>query len=340
MTFLENTSKHSAQKWYVVFGDEDFLKRRVIQTLTELLLDGVDPEYSLSRLSGEGLTFPDLRNELDSVSFFSSKRVVLLQEADSFVSNNRPLLEKYMAQPSEIGILILEMKSFPATTKLAKLTPDAAQIACKTPSESAVALWISRWAETQYGKSISRPTANRLLELIGPNLGLIDSELSKLNQFIGTRKTIAIEDVEELVAQTRTNTIFRVFELIGEGKSAQALGMLQEILNAPPEEYMKLLGGISYQVRKLVKVFRLVQRKVAWEEAMDQAGIPKFPMIRDGVRKQIRHIGAKRLNKLLEQIPQLDRGLKGGSELPPRLQMERFFVELMLPAQSNTPQNF
>ncbi len=332
MTFLESAKKQTPQKWYVVFGDDDFLKRRVIHTLTDLLLDGIDPEYALSKLAGETLRYPDLRNELDSVSFFSSRRVVLVQDGDTFVSEHRPQLEKYITNPSTVGTLILDVKTFPGTTKLAKATPDAAQISCKSPSESNVALWVTRWAESQYAKTVSRPTANRLLELIGPSLGLIDAELGKLNDFVGKRTTIGIEDVEELVAKTRTSTIFRVFELIGDGKGAQALGVLEELLDAPIEEYMKLLGGISYQARKLVKVFRLVQAKVGWEEAMDQAGLPKFPMIRDGVRKQIKHIGQKRLSKLLDQIPELDRGLKGGSDLPARLQIERFIVGLIPPA--------
>ena len=60
---------------------------------------------------------------------------------------HRPALERYVQKPSTAGVLILDVKTFPETTKLAKALPDAAKIACKSPPEYKLAAWCVEWAK-------------------------------------------------------------------------------------------------------------------------------------------------------------------------------------------------
>src|SRR5207248_1799783 len=105
--------------------------------------------------------------------------------ADPFVSLARPALEKYLAHPAPTGILVLEPRSFPSTTRLAKSLPASASIACKALSPARAIDWCRRWATQRYEQTISAAAARLLVDLVGPELGLLDQELAKLSIYVG-----------------------------------------------------------------------------------------------------------------------------------------------------------
>jgi DNA polymerase III subunit delta len=324
LDFLDKAKKAKAQPYYVLSGDEDFLKRQVLEVLQPLILEEADPEYSVTTYTGEDAPYSTVRNELDSVSFFSRRRLVIVDRADDFVSEYRPQLEAYVAAPSEVGVLILDVKSFPGNTKLAKLVPSESHIVCKGPPEFRLPMWCQQWCQSRYGKKIPSNAAQMLVQYAGSSMGVLDQELHKLSDFVGGRSSIEAKDVDELVGRSRGAVIFKMFDAIGEGKPVEALKILEICLEQ--DEAMKILGGISYQLRKLAKVNRLVAQGTPLDDAIARSGIPPFN--KDSARRQVRHLGRGRLEKVFDWLIDLDGGLKGGNPLPDRLQLERLVVRL------------
>src|SRR5207248_2808101 len=80
--------------------------------------------------------------------------IVVIEQADPFVTKYRPQLEKYVAGPSKTGVLILEVRTFPATTKLAKSLPESAVIACKAPTDAKLPAWTADWSAARHGKPL------------------------------------------------------------------------------------------------------------------------------------------------------------------------------------------
>src|SRR4026208_2414614 len=117
LAFIDKNGKVRRQPYYVLSGDEDFPKRRVLALLVPVVVGDADPEYAVTTFPGDKTDFSTIRNELDSVSFFSERRMVVIDQADSFVTKFRPQLEAYVPEPAESGVLVLDVKSFPATTK-------------------------------------------------------------------------------------------------------------------------------------------------------------------------------------------------------------------------------
>jgi DNA polymerase III subunit delta len=91
---------------------------------------------------------------------------------------------------------------------------------------------------------------------------------------------------------------------------------------------LKLLGALGFQLRKLAKAARMHAQGSPLDEALSKAGVPNFPQARDGAKKQMKHLGRARLDKLYDWLLELDSGLKGGNPLPDRVQMERLIVRL------------
>src|SRR5262245_7991152 len=135
ISFLAAVAKAKRQPIYALSGDEDFLKRLARERIVAAVLGEDDPEFAVSVYPGDKLDFSTVRNELDTLPFLASSRIVVVENADPFVTNNRSALEQYVAKPSSAGVLILELKTFPETTKLAKSLPDSAKVSCKSLPE-------------------------------------------------------------------------------------------------------------------------------------------------------------------------------------------------------------
>src|SRR4029450_9121276 len=112
----------------------DFLKRLARDKIVAAALNGADPEFAVATYAGEKLDFSTVRNDLDTLPFLAPCRIVIVENADPFVTDHRPALEQHRAKPSSVGVLVLEVKTFPETTKLAKALPDAAKVSCKAPA--------------------------------------------------------------------------------------------------------------------------------------------------------------------------------------------------------------
>src|SRR5258708_6022240 len=116
--FLQHAARTKPQPIYVLHGDEDFLKRQVLTALKTLVLGGDPDSFGLSTHSGDKATFAAVREDLDTLPFLSPRRLVVVEKADPFVSRSRASLEKYVAQPSATGVLVLDVQTWPATTRL------------------------------------------------------------------------------------------------------------------------------------------------------------------------------------------------------------------------------
>jgi DNA polymerase-3 subunit delta len=325
-------AKAKRQPVYALVGDEDFLKRLVRERIIATVLGDADPSLAVSVYAGDKLDFSTVRNELDTLPFLAPCRVVVVENADPFVTDHRPALEQYAAKPSSVGVLILDVKTFPETTKLAKALPDAAKITCKAPPQYKLPAWCVEWAKSHHKKKLAPDAAELLVELVGSGMGLLDQELGKLASAVGEKPGIAAEDVERFVGRSKSADVFRILDAIGEGRPGEALSILEDLF-AEGEDPMAILGPLTAQLRKLAAVGRLTADGLALGPAMDAAKVPAWPKARESFERQLRHLGRRRLDRLTEWLTEINLGLKGGNALPERVQVERLVVQLARPRE-------
>jgi DNA polymerase-3 subunit delta len=330
LAFLDSVAKAKRLPMYALVGDEDFLKRRCRDAIIKLAVGDGDPDFAVSAYPGDKLDFSTVRNDLDTLAFLAPARVVIVEQADPFVTEHREALERYAAAPSKVGVLVLDVKTFPENTKLAKALPDAAKLVCKAPPLGVLPGWCVKWAKAGHGKKLSGDAAELLVELVGPAMGLLDQELAKLTVAVGANAEITAADVDRLVGQTAAANVFHIMDAIGEGNPAAALDTLRRVFDAG-EDVMRILGAITSQLRKLATVGRLVAQGQSLGPAMDAAGVQKWPQARQSAERQLKHLGRAKLGQLTDWLVEINLGLKGGSHLPPKMQVERLIVRLARP---------
>jgi len=324
LAFLE---RPRLQRLFVVQGDEDFLRRRVLQAIRQVVLGegGGADGLSFSVHPGDTATFAAVMDELQMVPFFGERRLIVVDNADPFVTLHRAALEKAVANLPSSGVLVLDVKSWPSTTRLAKMLDATATIVCKAPAAYRLPQWCVKWAASQEQKQLPPAAAELLVELVGPEMGLLDQELLKLAIYVGDRKRIDVEDVDKLVGRGRSQDTWKIFDAIGAGEAKTALNILDRLLDQG-EEPIRLLGAFSKQLRQLAQAYRLTLLGRPLALALQEVGVPPF-----GIKQRenmLKHLGRRRLERLYDWLLEADQGAKGGSQLLPRTLLERLVLRL------------
>jgi len=334
--YLQSPEDYPPRPVCVAFGDEAFLKRQVLTRLRQAVLGGGDGDYSLSTFDGPGAALHQVLEELATLAMFGGgKRLVVVEDADEFVSRYRGELEDYVARPKSTGVLVLEVTSWPANTRLYKaVAASGLPIECTAPPAARLTRWLASWAKQAHGASLEPAAAEALLEMVGPELGLLDQELAKLAVTAERGQKVSAAMVSRVVGSWRAKTVWEMLDAVLDGNVAQALGQLDRLLLAG-ENPIAILGQVSASLRRLAAATRLVldaeaaHRRVPLRDALQQAGVKSFVV--EKVERQLRRLGRQRGNQLYRWLLEADLDLKGDSTLAPRSILERLFLRLAVP---------
>ncbi|AGA27261.1 DNA polymerase III subunit delta [Singulisphaera acidiphila] len=328
--FLKDPSKVPVKPVYAVFGDDVYLRRESLASIRRLILHGDDEEMGLTRFAGEHASLADVIDEVRTVPIFAKRKVVIVDGADPFVTAHRKELEAYVEHPSTAGVLVLAVKLWPSNTKLAKnLEKAGLSIECKGPSEKVLGAWLVHMAKTRSEVRLDSDAASLLIELVGTEVGLLISEIEKLAVFVGAQARIQRDVVARMVGAGRIEDVWNVLTATTTGRGEVALDLLDRLLGAG-EHPIGLLAAMSASLRKVHHAGQLRRNRMPLDNACEEAGI-KFG--RDKVRLQHAHLGPRRVDQLPRLLLQADLDLKGASNLPPRVVIEKLLIELARPRQ-------
>ncbi len=302
----------------VIFGDEEFQKTEALrQLLDELLPAEVDRGMALCEYDGtqtEELGGPSLAavmDDLRTLPFLADRRVVVVREADKFITAHRPQLERYCQAPAERGVLVLCCRSFPKTTKLYKSVAAVGGrlIECKKLSARGLLEFVRDQAR-KWGKQMDPAVAARLLDLVGSDQGLLASEVEKLCLYAAARRSITLEDLSELVGLSREEKVFAVMDAAGAGRPDQALRLWHQVTTTDPAAVYKAAGGIAFKLRSWLNAHQLIEQGLPLS-----AVAPKVMMWRREreLGAILRRLPPTRIKRTLAALAELDAQAKSGA---------------------------
>ncbi len=241
---------------YAVCGGEAFLKREALASLTGRVLGDADRALALSEYDGSaGLA--EVLDDLRTLPFLAARRVVVLRDADPFITRWRGELEAYAENPSPTGVLLIECKSMPATTRLCKRIQAIGEvIKCEPLKGRAIGGWLTSRAREAHGCRLDGRAAELLRALIGDDLGLLDAELQKLAIYVSPRTQIEPRDVEALAAPAREEQVWGIVSAIAAGDESRALRLWEDVWQTDAAASARAIAGIAFTVRRLLNAKR------------------------------------------------------------------------------------
>ena len=314
---------HEIAPMVVLFGAQRHLKQAALALLRKTVID--DDDTCLTRFSGRDALLQAVSDELHTVSMWGDRRLVIVDDADEFVTRYRPALEKLVDKPAKKSVLVLDVTTWPKTTRLYKqVAAKGLDIECSELKGPQLSKWLQETAKESYGQTLARDAAALLIELVGEELGMLDTELAKLASYVGTRARIEVDDVKSLVGGWRTETTWAMADAVRDDNLSFALHALDQLLSAgePP---LKLLGGINFVFKKFAVATDL-SRNNSLDQALRQAGV--YPGSINAGQTYLKRLGRAKAEAMLQRLVGVDAGLKGANPLPPRIQLERLLIEL------------
>jgi DNA polymerase-3 subunit delta len=255
--------------------------------------------------------------------FGGDRRVVVVADADDFVSEHRAALEDYAAAPRENAILILEVTTWPSNTRLAKaVTSGGLTIKCQTPTGGRELTefmrqlkdWLIGMARRDFDAELQRPAVDQLVELLPTEPGVLYQEVARLSLLAAPSMKMDARLVEDNVGGWRTRKTWDMIDAAADGRTAEALEQLDRLWSAG-EEAFGLLPQMASTFRKFAAAVRLFdqaerqRRPISVRQALERAGMPPFKL--GDAERQLKQIGRPRGRQLYRWLLAADLEIKG-----------------------------
>jgi DNA polymerase III delta subunit len=206
---------------YALVGSDSLLHQEALSAI----LHQLPKQTQRVDIDGETAQLADVLDELRSFALFGTGKAVVLRNADDFVSRFRSQMEDYAAAPSDSATLIMRFSSLPANQRIYKAIAKVGKIeSCEPPKD--LAGWIVARAPV-HGAKISPDAARLLADLIGDDLGRLDSELAKLA--ISSQK-IGPEEIAGSVPFQRERQMWDLTNALAAGNRAESLTRWRQLL--------------------------------------------------------------------------------------------------------------
>lgn len=258
---------------YAVFGGDPFLERAALEEIIESVLGDDRDKMAVAEFEGDGAGLAEVLDECRTMSLLASVRLVIVRNADGFITAHREALERYLASPSPTGVLVLVCKTWNKTWRLYKRVQEIGRnVECKPKAVRDVPDWLCERARAVYCCAIQDAAVRRLIDFVGLDLGPLDMELAKLATFVHPRTVIQAADVEQIVGVTRIEKVFAITDAVARRDAAGALAIWEQIVSGDPEASYRSIGGLAYGFRRLAEMKRLLSQGVPANEASRQLG--------------------------------------------------------------------
>ena len=242
-----------AKPVYALIGADPFMQ---LQKLREVLA-WLPADAQRIDLDGERAELADVLDEIRSFAMFGSGKVVVLRNADAFITRFREQLEDYVSSPSSSGTLILRVESLPSNQRIYKAIAKFGQIEPCTPPKD-LGRWVIAQAKSAHRATITPDAAAMLVELVGDDLGRLDTELAKL-ALSSENGGIEPEDVSTGVAFQRERQMWDMTNELACGRTAEALKKWRQLIQLDSSAEFRAvtwLGMWLENVRKAIAMKR------------------------------------------------------------------------------------
>lgn len=295
---------------YLLLGDDEDRKKRSV----EKLRSGRTPDvYEAAESSPE-----EIVSACNSYSLFGDGVFVLVRNLDSWNAAQKAKIVDYLQNPSPETDLVMLGSKLGAREKLLTAVKESGEVHnFEQPSGRALVKWVVGYAKKQ-GLDLPEDVAGFLSERCSEDKARLAREVEKLSLYVEGRSATK-EDVEALCPPDLQSNIFAFVDALANGERGRALKLLEDLLSTgePP---LRVMYMIRRQFNLLARAASLSDRGTPAAELAKELKIPPFVVRK--LQEQRRRMNGGEAERALEEILNLESGLKGGRDLGDELQVE------------------
>ena len=309
---------------YFLHGKERYLVDRAVDLLRARVLDPRTKDFNYELFYGKEAGAARIAQAARTLPMMAKRRLVLVRDADEMKADELGGLSSYVSDPAPETCLVFvaekadqRLKFFTAFKKhgvLIKLDP---------LYERQLPDFVRGEAKAR-GVTLAPDAVTMMVDEIGAELGQLADAVERLAIYVGERKQVTAEDVEQVVATTRQRSVFDLANAVGAGDRAQALRVLSSMLGAR-ESGVRIVAMLARHLRQLWITSELLERTRDKFEIAQALGIP--PFFADDIIRQARTLDAARAKRMHAALFAADKNLKS-SRLDDARLLEGLILEL------------
>ena len=267
--------------FFILHGDNEFEISERLADFKQKVGDESMRDLNITVLDGRKTTLGEVQHAADAIPFLADKRLVIVDGLLTRLASRKAkgddetapsgaakdflhgLIDYVPHLPDTTRLVFVEFQPLSAKHQLVKLAEQQkgrTVIECRQPAVGELPHWIIDRAKKR-GGTIEPGAAQRLAALIGGDLRRLDSEINKLITYVNAERAITAKDVELLVSDASTSSVFDLVDALGRRDGQRAARELHHLLDQG-ENPLGLLAMIVRQYRLLILVKELQARNV------------------------------------------------------------------------------
>lgn len=279
--YLDSLRPETIPPVFLIWGEE-FICRKVFDTVVDFLLPGHLKEFGYELLEGEDAVIPVIMERLCTYSVFQDRQVIAVKNAPLFGSTGSPVAAGFTGRDLDNLLQLIE-KGFPENHYLVitSSTADKRRTLFSAIKSSGVALdctvsqgsgkadkneqaELLRITMTDIldrtGKGIDGDAFQSLTEMTGFDPVTLNDNLERLTAFIGNRDTITLKDVHSVIRRTRKDAIFELTNAVAKKNLDSSLFYYNSLCDSGFHP-LQLLAAIVNQMRKILVVKAFIENE-------------------------------------------------------------------------------
>lgn len=273
--FLRNFPSQKAQSVYYIFGQENYLKDKVLSEITKRFKTPGTEEFDFTILHADTDSAVMALEQLEMIPFLAKYRLVIIKNFDTMKASDKDLIAEYVQNPVLTSILVLTAEKIDERVKANKLiSKEAEKIICRSPYNSTD---IVKWLNSEVTKRkifIDNDSKELFARSIELNYQIAANELEKLIIYTKGKERIEEEDVKAVVGKSRTNKIFDLQNEIGKMNVKKALAILENMISNN-ESAVFVIIMLSAFFQTLWKIKALQKKNISNSE-IDSRYLPEI----------------------------------------------------------------
>jgi DNA polymerase III subunit delta len=280
---LAQATKGELLPVYVVAGDEQLLRDKVVAALRASALGGGVPAFNEDKFTAGEASVDKVIAAAQTVPMMAPKRFVLVraverwdsapaEDDDSRRASPLDQLAEYVGKAVPSTCMVLVAAKLDGRRKLAAVAKKSGIIVtCDPLDDRALVEWILAQARDR-GSPMDRDVAELLAQIAGPELTYVNDALERLALYAGEGNAITEEAVALCVARVRTADTWALVDAVGARDLGAAMRMLVDVYD-PRDRGLPLLGALAWSLRQLLKFQCAVAEGAGVEDAARRAGV-------------------------------------------------------------------
>lgn len=246
-SFLQEIEKGLPSRIYLLYSDDQYLLEDAALSIKKTIPDSeMHFSFNIYDLdSPDALPTPEqIIGTLNTSSFFSGKRYVIVKNFQKISSKDLKQFRAYFENPSPDSVVVILYNG--TLKKEHKENMKEAKGICLDIKGNEIFSWVKEKVR-QKGLTIKDDAVEYLIGITGGEIGILSSETEKLS-LLGN-EVITIQGIKEIVEGSRDYSVFDLTRALRE-KDVEQVFRIYRVLAETLEPY-NLLGAINWQYSRM-----------------------------------------------------------------------------------------